>query len=1249
MKRAGLIKVLGILTIIVFTVGACGPDGGKDDPDGGPDIDLVQSDSEIGEDLLLEDTGDTLPDVLPDDQAEPDLDDMEIDDLDVPKMEELDIEADLPQVNPCQFPCETAEDCAGVLETDECFEAVCDWSEECAQWNIEQGNPDAVANQCMLQKIGECCTDAECEDDNICTINDRCDDHVCKYDKPENPPQECCQNVVLLSLDFEDGVWPLDEGVLYVNDIKFPDDNVIVSPVDSDCCGSTALYFGDPVCRTYYTGSFADCTPVSEIDCTEATEDEDCPEPNPTCKNGKCVPDIAPEPVHLQVVAPELILPADSQVAVQFRICTDTEASPGPAPLYDGLKLQAEKTDGTKDTLYTTFELEGSTDGECILVAADLSQYAGQSINLIWDFHTVDNNLNTFEGIYLDDIEVATYCATCQKESDCDDADWCSEDTCLKFANGTFDSGFCIYEEALPYCTICENIADCVGFGPHPDDSECWPAICSQVPEITSEVSFCQWTPNPACCNPADLPPTLFADGFESGDADGWSADATAGNDVGWQFKDGAGSPGDDSFGWCYANPACDSYDCGIPLCEGELAGPSFDLEGVPDNAFVKLTFDLFMETEWDEVPDGAYVEGTGIDTLTVEAVLQDGTSKLVWTSDVIAGTTKGEYKPVWADLSEFKGQTISLKFKFTTGDVTPANNDYEGIKIDEVSVEAVCKQVCTKDSDCPAADCATPSCVDGKCETEAIPECCTQTVNAECDDGDDCTTDSCNFGTQTCSHQFSGDPQCCTPTPAVYSEAFGETALGDMGWFLPETGNNCGDSFCDENGGESCATCPSDCNTCPVTWQLAAKDCFTPPNCLYFGNSANWSYDNNDEKAYGRVFSPPVELPPYGIPVVSFHLKLDTEHSDVCQLFVKPNTLDRLLVYAQTAPSVDSEDWTPYKGGTPIWHSMDWAFKGSTATAQGVSCVVDWKTVEFGIEDGMLAGQAIRFVFEFDSDDAFLNDFEGAYIDDLKVRTICSQDYECFSGLECMEENEVQPDCTIESCQAAQPDQGGSCVTEPNAADETCCEQPIVNGAAYDFDAPCTMEGWTTSSNSLVSWQVDSAQNYTENGSCALYFGNPLTYNYDAGGSPAKGTVVSPEIDVTNLDEVEVSFWLWMDVCDPQYFLDNLSLYIDHTVLAGLPPFNDNITVWETPCHSTEDAQCGQDPVGTPCDERGCGVIPQQQWVYQKVLVDLTQVNWANTPHLALFKFEFDSGDPSGNDCTGVYIDDFQVKELCQ
>lgn len=1254
MKRAGFVKVLGMLTIfwLVVCSGCSGPGNNGDDPTDVDIGDVVQLDGEVDLDHGI-DTGKDLPDIKPDEVAPVDIKEIKPDDVDIKQPDEVEEDVEVVVTNPCQYPCETEDDCKGVLEgEDECYEAICDWSEECADWNNEQGNPTASAFQCMLQKIGECCTDAECDDDSVCTANDRCDDHECKYDTPDPLPAKCCQNLVLLSLDFDDGAWPLDPGVFYVEDIKFPDDNVIISPVDSSCCGSTALYFGDPECRTYYTGSLVDCQPVEMIQCTPATEDEDCPEPNPTCSNSHCVPDVAPEPVHMRAVAPEINLPADALVAVQFKLCLDTEPSPSSNPLYDGLKLLAEKTNGDLIELYTTYELDGTTDSECVRVAADLSQFADQSINLIWEFHTVDNNLNTFEGIYLDDIMVATFCSTCTKKADCDDEDWCTVDSCVVFANGTFGSGFCVYDEAMPYCTTCGNIADCAGHGPHPlpSDAECWPASCVQVPGLTTEVNFCEWTPNPECCIPAELPPALYTEGFESGESGSWKADDPLGNNVSWHLKDGAGSPlgaAPDTFGLCFSNASCTSYDCGVNLCEGSIVSPAFQLDGIPENAFVKLTFDLSLSTEWDE---GGFVPGTGIDTLMVEVVKEDATTVEVWNSDVVEGSTHGEWVPVWADLSAFKGEKISLKFTFSTADVSPPKNDFPGPKVDEIRVEAVCKQVCTKDTDCPATDCANPVCVDGKCATEPVAECCTEVVNADCDDGNDCTDDSCNLVTQICKHVFSGDPQCCTANPSVYGEAFGEAALKDMGWFLPETGDNCGDLFCDEDE-ETCATCPSDCNTCPVTWQLVDKDCFTPPNCLYFGNSENWNYNNNDEKAYGRVFSAPVMLPEYGTPVVSFHLKLDTEHSDVCKFFVKPNNLDRLLVYAQTAPAVDSTTWTPYQGGAPIWHSMDWAFKGSTATNQGGTCVVDWKTVEFGIDDSALAGKAIRFVFEFDSFDAAFNAYEGAYIDDFKIRTICNVAYDCFSGLECGESNPAAPDCTIESCQAIMPATGGTCVSVPNAGDPACCEQPVVDSAFYDFDPGCTLEGWSTDCNGLVCWQVHNSQNYTENGSCSLYFGNPLTMNFNNGGSPAKGTIISPEVDVTGLTQAEVSFWLWMDVEDPYWWLDNLTLEIDYVVLPdlGMPPMNDGFELWRSPCHSEEDTECSEIPPLTPCDELGCEVIPKKQWVLKTVLVDLTKVNWVAEPHIAVFKFTFDSVDENSNSSTGVYVDDFQVTELCQ
>ena len=71
----------------------------------------------------------------------------------------------------------------------------------------------------------------------------------------------------------------------------------------------------------------------------------------------------------------------------------------------------------------------------------------------------------------------------------------------------------------------------------------------------------------------------------------------------------------------------------------------------------------------------------------------------------------------------------------------------------------------CGTAAECDDGDeCTTDICtVDGLCEHLAIDGCCN--VDADCDDGLFCTTDSCDPQTHACTHADSPDPQCCNVT----------------------------------------------------------------------------------------------------------------------------------------------------------------------------------------------------------------------------------------------------------------------------------------------------------------------------------------------------------------------------------------------------------------------------------------------------------------------------------------------------
>ncbi len=1286
MRTTKLFVVCLSVVFATIILASCGTDPipKKDTPDV-PDGDSQDGDVDVDvtEDLLdtvgPEETKDTAEDKdTPVDPPD------EISELDEISKDEEVVE------DQCLLSCETVADCAGAFDDlDDCELLACAPVASCEEDDDEEND-----KQCVKKELGidECCTtDQQCQeaDTSICTCNEKCVNNQCESDQCDPLPEECCKNIVLHKFNFDN----IDVGGMPSPDLMTQNTHttkLVKWSVKEGPCGSNALYLGDPDCGLYFNGQTDDvngkCTPVSAIACTEANEKEKCPEPSQSCDvpelevDGSCVPDPTPERVWVELTVPEINLPNDALYVATFRLWMDAENTDD---LYDPGEDKVPDTDddvflGTIDRLKVFVDLVGGsavepdwtshvlpnngTDGECMLVSIDLSSHAGKSISLRLDFDTLDGTANDYQGIYIDDFTVRSYCGKdiCTANSECDDDFLCTDDNCILFADQG-GIGVCDNFQEDEYCTECMEPSFCQGKGPHPDDIACFPPTCSGGSIDPEVIALCQWLPNPACCNANDLPAANFDNGFESGDLSGYEVEEMpVSGGIVWHLNEGAGyneSPDvedADEFAAQFSNAAGDSYDCGFSQCKGSLS-TTVDLTNAPDNAFVKLTFMLNLSTEWDGIDPADYnVAGSGIDVLRVYAV-NDGEEKKepVWESHDIFGTTNGETLPMWADLSGSAGKNMTLIFEFDTGDATPPKNDFAGPIIDEIVVESVCDEVCSAADECDSGGvCDLPQCLGGVCDYGTpVPECCITPEDPACNDSNACTTDSCLVQEQQCLHVFTNDPQCCSPQAFIMNDNFEDPANfnplqdnypANNTWTVPAIGDDCGDGDCQES--EESETCPADCNQAPVSWHLVDFDQFSGSAALYFGNPETQTYDSGDSKSFGTIRSPAFQMPPYGTPKVSFKLKLDTEHCASWATFAKPQIFDILTLSVVAGDDVDNEVWS---GPVKIWDSMAWDIKGCTWDQVEQAAV--WKTVEVGLglgadEMANLKGKALRFEFKFWSEDKANNAFLGALIDDFSVDVIC--DSNCYSPYDCPETNMAEPNCTIETCNQ------GSCGATSNPLQPDCCIQNELAG--YDFEA-CSLDGWTPNPPAgQPRWQHHTGQK--KSGSCALYFGNPTTGNYDNFPENSSGCVTSPIVDLTDPDsdvgfyysEVEVSYWFWLDVEEDYFWADSYELLMDQVVVDD--PVGIEKTLLHKPCSQVSDPECSEEPIGEPCDLLGCETLTKGQWVYKSFILDVSDYDWIPiSPYRAVFKFCFDSGDANNNEGEGLYIDDFKVRTLCQ
>ena len=195
------------------------------------------------------------------------------------------------------------------------------------------------------------------------------------------------------------------------------------------------------------------------------------------------------------------------------------------------------------------------------------------------------------------------------------------------------------------------------------------------------------------------------------------------------------------------------------------------------------------------------------------------------------------------------------------------------------------------------------------------------------------------------------------------------------------------------------------------IDWSVSEKRARTGGKSLYFGDPATGNYAN-DKTVQAAVLTPALTVPgfPGAKPSVIFWLWLQTEE---------------FAGYDMLSLAVVSADETK-----EIWNSD--AIKGSSGNS--------WLPVEVDIS--AWAGKSVKFQFKFDSKDANSNNYEGAYVDDISLRTGC-----CGGVSDCEDGNP----CSIDTCA---PGEGGLPVCSQELK-KNCCNSK----ADCDDGKPCTID----------------------------------------------------------------------------------------------------------------------------------------------------------------------------------------------
>jgi len=1002
---------------------------------------------------------------------------------------------------------------------------------------------------------------------------------------------------------------------------------------------------GSSYCNSYYDGDLVDCQPSEE--------------PGAVVASG----------VNIYLESQQIALkPADRPWVATFRLRMNAEA-PVPALGLEGDNLvMVVNEDGAKTEIFNSADINNTTQGKWRLIAVDLSSWHGKTIALGWTFDTKGGGSNAsgpingvFEGVGLDDVTVTTTCSsesqpcTSATATDCDTSDPCAEHSCAIFAPKTdlsieSESGFCYVTDKVG-CQTCATGDDCVSppEAGGPFNADCVGGTCQYIAQnCTAE--------------------TLVDEGFESGIPTDWNKvnDATCNNY--WTSTDLRSSAGNKSLHFGQIDAACDgdelltcpgltdvcpSYDCGNLKADGFVETQNISL---PPQSLLLLSFDLFLMTEFDGNP--AIVDDTWIancaaspvwcsDRLVLMATYEQNETvveEMVWDSYQIQGTSLCGWEPVSVNVSGLQGKDVSFKWWFDTQDGW--QNDFEGPYIDHVLLSKVCDEPCGSNADCAdLGQCTLAQCVQGECQYESQSNCCETAL--DCDDGNECTLDTCD-DQNVCAFAIKNQEDCCQADAEYWAESFDGAEAPD-GWTV--------------EAGENTA----------VQWQWLADQGTDGSGAFYFGNATTMSYAEGTKSVSGALLTPPLTLPPGGVPTIRFDLYLDTEFSSydaaAFQSYADISAFlffDRLAVYA-------SGDGGQTFGSTPVWRSEDaQPLKGATVNPDGQ---VVWMDLGFSVE--AFAGSTelvLKFVFQSNTSDD--NDHMGVILDNISVSQVCApvNTDPCVSDAWC----EDGDGCSIDSCTA------GECASVPAEGKAGCCfPQPVVT---YGFEQ-ASLPGWTVDqTDEPAHWAVSNLK--SNGGDFSLHFGNPADGTYSGctcssldacSGDCALNECVVPEGKATSPPFV---------IQYGKDYMMSLDLFADLSVKEGYLGWTENFTVKllaQTPsgispmatlvCHAGEcDVPgdicasginftypgCGDNPIdvanGLISNYGDYGHWVSKSFSLSEVLCSVnnsiaaTFVQTLKTTGTNTFWLEvnFKANDNFDNCGTGLYVDNLVLSETC-
>ncbi len=289
------------------------------------------------------------------------------------------------------------------------------------------------------------------------------------------------------------------------------------------------------------------------------------------------------------------------------------------------------------------------------------------------------------------------------------------------------------------------------------------------------------------------------------------------------------------------------------------------------------------------------------------------------------------------------------------------------------------------------------------------------------CSTGSDCTipcaTGTCNQG--KCDYDVGGgcvvpvgaDKVACYPAGAPKKDApcltckpeVSQTSLTSVTELVPFEKTDEGWAVVDVSGSG-------------IKWGLSDKRTAGGKMSLYLGDPKSSVYAN-DKHVKASVTTPAMTIPTNDGVKASLHfsLYLDTEETKGYDFLTVQVLEDKAGATAEALWHSDSIGGTTHK----VWQMQK-------------------------IDVSKWGGKKVKFVFTFDTLDGFVNAFEGAYIDELSIRTGC-----CGGGGDCDDGNA----CSTDACAPTTASKGlpvcGHVVTK------ACCS----SSADCDDGKPCTLD----------------------------------------------------------------------------------------------------------------------------------------------------------------------------------------------